>query len=145
MLSRWRAMATRLASAVSVIAMMLMVLPQPVGAQSSDMKKLAPEPVLSIDFYRTLDEMVILGDKLAAEDMVWFMIGLRTTLMAANDAYVGAGAKRRVCIPPTVTPSELLGAVSAELERNEAYWEARKQESIVPLALLVFAKKWPCK
>lgn len=146
MLSRRRAIAIWLAGTVIGIAVSLIALPQPVAAQPSDMKKLTPELVLSVGGFRILNDLVVLRlDKSNAEALIWFMNGLRTTLMAANDAYVSAGAKRRVCIPSEVSPGELLDAINDELDRNEAYWETRKEESIVPLALQVFARKWPCK
>jgi hypothetical protein len=135
----------RLAVAIVGSAMVLAATLQPVAAQSSSLGKPASEPLFSIDFYRTLDGMAILHDRHSAESLIWFAIGLRTTLVAANDTYVSAGAKRRVCIPSEVSPGDLLDAINDELDRNEAYWETRKEESIVPLALAVFAKNWPCK
>lgn len=138
-------MMARLAVAIVGSAMVLAATLQPVAAQSSSVGKPAPEPVFSIDFYRTLNEMTVMHDRHSAESLIWFAIGLRTTLVAASDAYASAGAKRRVCIPAEVRPGELLDAINAELKRNEARWEARKHESIAPLALEVFAKQWPCK
>lgn len=140
------AIAVRLAVAMGRIAMALVALSAPAAAQPSNMKKLTPELVLSIDGFRVMNDLVLLQrDKSDAAALVWFMIGLRTTLMAANDAYVGAGARRRICIPSTVSPGELLDALNDELDRNEAYWEARKKESVVVLALQVFTAQWPCK
>ena len=112
----------------------------PAVAQSS-----APMSMLPIDGYHMVRNGMEIGDKPSITLMFYFFVGLRQSLMALDDAYVAAGAKRRICIPPTVEMRDLLMATDEELARNAAHWNARKSESIVPVAIQAFVKKWPCK
>lgn len=100
---------------------------------------------MSIGDYSILRNMATLGKKADLEVLTYFLIGLRVTLVAGSEAYVVGGAKQRVCIPPEIRPGDLLEAINEEFDRDEAYWKARRNESVVPLMLAAFAKSWPCK
>lgn len=116
----------------------------PAMAQSGATERPLPEPILSIADYRGLNVAALGGLKSSYEALVWFVFGLRTTLTATSDAYVAAGAKRRICIPSDVRHGDLLVVINDEMEGNRAYWEARRKESVVPMAIQAFARKWPC-
>lgn len=146
MLSRWKGHTASLTGALAGIMLMSGIADQsgPAWAQPADMKKLTPDLVLSVKGYRTLDNLVILGDKSSAEALIFFAFGLRTTLTAASEAYVADGTKRRVCLPSDVPHGDLLDAINEEIERDPSHWDAREDESIVPLVLQALARKWPC-
>lgn len=114
------------------------------SAQSANLPRLSSDRVLTIDGYRLLDGLASMGVKSGFEALMWFIYGFRIALMETSGAYVADGAQWRVCLPAAVSHTDLLAAINAELERDPAHWEARKDESVVPLALRALARNWPC-
>lgn len=107
-------------------------------AQASSM------PMVSINDYHMMRNDAAVGDRRGATSMFYYVFGLRLSLMALDDAYATEGARRRICISPTAETGDLIDAIDEELVRNAAYWNGRPGESVVPLAIQAFARKWPC-
>lgn len=84
------------------------------------------------------------GNRDGIMSVMAFFSGLREAMMAASDVYAATGAKRRLCIPSGVETPVLIHAIGEELDRNDARWTGYSDDSIVPVALQVFADKWPC-
>lgn len=112
----------------------------PVVAQSP-----AAMPMVSINDFIVMHNDAKLGFKPSLDAMFYYFFGLRVALVALDDAHVANGAKRRLCIPPAVAMFDLIDATYDELARNAAHWNSRKSESLAPLAMQAFMRKWPCR
>lgn len=86
-----------------------------VGAQS-----IPSMPMVSINDYHMMRNGAEIGDRPSATGLFYYLAGLRVSLMSFDDAHVGTGAKRRICISPTAETGDLIDAIDEELARNTA-------------------------